>query len=228
MPLAQRVGEALLLDENEELPLPLNVALPHEEGERLKVEVPEDVAHGQVLGLLVKDAEPVTDAVRVGLKEGVWDTLDVADSDGVGEGIAVMEEDTLGEGEGEWVREGLVDIVGVPLRVLATERVPDTDPDKDVVKLADPDTLPVDDTVDVEVGVAGLVEGRELGDTVEVTHTVKLVEGQGEEDGDPDTEEEGVSVPVAVREVDVEMVGVALSETLAEEESDGLGHGVEE
>ena len=87
VPLAQNVGEALLLGERVRFPLPLNVALPLEDdeglplslnvmlpqvdGDWLTMEVSEAVANEQELGLVVDDVDTVTDKDRVGFKEEV-------------------------------------------------------------------------------------------------------------------------------------------------------------
>ena len=138
-----------------------------------------------------------------------------------------MSEDSLGEGVVLKVWEGLVDFVGVSLRVTVLERVPDPDPVKEAVELADSSALPEVDKVEVEVNVAGLVEGRELGDTVEVAQMVTLVERQEEGEGESDTEGEGERVSQAVREGEMDMVGEALPEMQLVEESVALGYGVE-
>ena len=138
-----------------------------------------------------------------------------------------MNEDSLGEGIVLRVWEGLVDFVGVSLRVTVLERVPDPDPVKEAVELADSSALPEVDKVEVEVNVAGLVEGRELGDTVEVAQMVTLVERQEEGEGELDTEGEGVRVSQAVREGETDKVGEALPEMQLVEESVALGYGVE-
>jgi hypothetical protein len=111
-----------------------------------------------------------------------------------------------------------VDFVVVSLNVPALERVPDTDPDKEAVELADSSTLPEVDTVKVEVNVAGLVEGSGLGDTVEVAQMDKLEERQEEGEEEPDTEGDGVRVSLVVKEKEMEMVGGALPEMQLVEE----------